>query len=859
MTDRQSSPAISSNWFFVLVSLLTLVTFVVAQSVYEVLSSNQDFLAVRQVGNLQLLQIVLVFNLLPALALFLLWTLCRRLHRSLARLFLAAVYLVFFLAFFLQIHNAYLSDWQPFPHAYLLWTGPAALLGFISLRFEKSFRSFLLALAPAVLIFPTLFLIRTWTDTQELLTKASPAVRQTVSQADKKQFPPIFLLVFDEFTLHAILDDTGHIDGSLFPNFKKLASESYWFRNTTANASSTTGSIPVILTGNFPLHASPSYEAYPNNIFTLLQPHYEIYIHEAITHFCVPSLFHCPDTEVATSRIGLLRDIFFLYAVRTLPEEIDAGLPDMTRTWGPFRGVREEMTARVERFQRFVNSLDSKKKENVFHYFHHLLPHAPFAVTSDGRIHERNWTFSSLLTPVRRALTDETIDQLYIAAKDARNTSILETLRDSYLMQVAYVDKEFGSFVTRLKRLGLYDKALIIMTSDHGVSYKPELPGRWLARTNADMILTVPLFIKVPFQKKGVVTDKDVQLIDIVPTITDVLGLRVPWEHIGRSAFDPGEEARKKIVYDKLGNRYEFPKNLGLVRVNVQPNSKLSPLIGKEIETFAIDSNKTAKGALDPLPITHFRERGDNIEFPIYVRGWAALPGESSIPNQIAVAVNGKIVAVTSPCCARPDVAKYYGNPAILQSGWVATFSSKQLQGGANAITAYVILDPRRQILAPVGRKTGRVIYRSPSGAPEPAQLLGERIEAFDIQKYKKLKGGLETLSKSRLRRKSGGDGSPIYVYGWAALVDKSTIPDQIAVAVNGEIVAVTSPCCDRPDVAEHFQNQKYLRSGWRASFSSQKLREGENTVRAYVVLDFDARKLAILNARQNTIQVNRR
>jgi len=57
----------TTNWSFVLLSLLTLVTFVVAQSVYEVLAANQDFLALRGVSNWQLLDVILVFNALPAL------------------------------------------------------------------------------------------------------------------------------------------------------------------------------------------------------------------------------------------------------------------------------------------------------------------------------------------------------------------------------------------------------------------------------------------------------------------------------------------------------------------------------------------------------------------------------------------------------------------------------------------------------------------------------------------------------------------------------------------------------------------------------------------------------------------------
>jgi len=125
-----------------------------------------------------------------------------------------------------------------------------------------------------------------------------------------------------------------------------------------------------------------------------------------------------------------------------------------------------------------------------------------------------------------------------------------------------------------LKGLDLYDKSLFIVTSDHGVSYHPAAPGRKLKEVdgrviNAELILAVPLFIKLPFQKEGAVSDRDVQLIDLVPTIADVLKLQVPWPTAGRSVFQPVTGARAKVAYNENGKRFEFPDNLGLSRVDI--------------------------------------------------------------------------------------------------------------------------------------------------------------------------------------------------------------------------------------------------------------------------------------------------
>ena len=69
----QESPSPLSKPLAALLSLLTLVTFTQAQSLYEMLAGNRELLALRLESNWQLVEIVLVFNWLPALLLFGLW------------------------------------------------------------------------------------------------------------------------------------------------------------------------------------------------------------------------------------------------------------------------------------------------------------------------------------------------------------------------------------------------------------------------------------------------------------------------------------------------------------------------------------------------------------------------------------------------------------------------------------------------------------------------------------------------------------------------------------------------------------------------------------------------------------------
>ena len=102
-----------------------------------------------------------------------------------------------------------------------------------------------------------------------------------------------------------------------------------------------------------------------------------------------------------------------------------------------------------------------------------------------------------------------------------------------YAGEIAYTDYCIGAVIKRLKDLGLYDSTLIIITADHGESLHEHLE-----KTHDYFIyqstLRVPLIFKVP----GIVGGKrggDVAgLIDIVPTVCKILGIKAPKQVQGR-------------------------------------------------------------------------------------------------------------------------------------------------------------------------------------------------------------------------------------------------------------------------------------------------------------------------------------
>jgi Tfp pilus assembly protein PilF len=101
--------------------------------------------------------------------------------------------------------------------------------------------------------------------------------------------------------------------------------------------------------------------------------------------------------------------------------------------------------------------------------------------------------------------------------------------RDSpYDGEIAAADAAVGRFLAELKRLGVYDRAVVALMSDHGEGlgeHGENQHGIFLYRTT----LQVPLLVKLPGGRLGGRrVDAPARLIDLFPTLVELAGLPVP-------------------------------------------------------------------------------------------------------------------------------------------------------------------------------------------------------------------------------------------------------------------------------------------------------------------------------------------
>jgi arylsulfatase A-like enzyme len=85
-----------------------------------------------------------------------------------------------------------------------------------------------------------------------------------------------------------------------------------------------------------------------------------------------------------------------------------------------------------------------------------------------------------------------------------------------------------------MKRLDLFEDALIVVTSDHGEEFLDH--GMWEhQKTLYDEQLRVPLLLKLPRNGRGQRVSEQVSLLDVAPTILESLGIPRPPTFQGRS------------------------------------------------------------------------------------------------------------------------------------------------------------------------------------------------------------------------------------------------------------------------------------------------------------------------------------
>lgn len=188
--------------------------------------------------------------------------------------------------------------------------------------------------------------------------------------------------------------------------------------------------------------------------------------------------------------------------------------------------------------QRVFEWLDRNEDEPFFLWVHYSEPHAPY-------LHHKKFDFGY----------NRWRKELYHRGSDFGKMRNYDT-------EVGFVDHHIGRLIDRLRKDGLFGRALVVFMSDHGESFGEHGEfghGRKLFNST----LHVPLMVKLPGNHRGgTVLHHLVSLEDVAPTLLKLLGFPRPEWMLGRDLFVPEDdrtlfsEAYKGAALFKRGRYY---------------------------------------------------------------------------------------------------------------------------------------------------------------------------------------------------------------------------------------------------------------------------------------------------------------
>jgi hypothetical protein len=677
------------------------------------------------------------------------------------------------------------------------------VLAAIGYRRSQWFRSFLTFLIPAPLIFAIFFLA-----TPPVSALVFPS-QDDLSAATIESDAPVVFVVFDEFPVASLLNLQGGIDGSRYPNFARLASMSNWYKYTAAAHDNTLYAVPALLTGQMPSTSLlPTAANYPGNLFTLLDDSHDLNVVEPFTHLCPPEA--CAEvrpTEFHERLATLLIDSGRLFGRQLNPDPTRSAA--VSDPFNEFRrgnvrraAQREFETDQVARFEEFIAGVPATGPN--LNFVHLFMPHAPYRYYPSGSQYNDGEQLDGYESEiwVEPALANQAYQR--------------------HLLQVQAVDRMIGELLDSLEISGVLDDAIVVVSADHGVSFRPGVSRRPLTRENSYEVGLVPLFIKGPGQDKGVVVTEPARTIDVLPTVASYLDIELPWDHQGESLVDDDRSIPALTVQSSEDGLVTLDEVEAGLRAAVEyehsvfesPAGNLDPyaigeydaLVGLDTGVLTVPNSGLVAELEETWRLVHVGpQTGDFV--PGFLHG--QVDGDGLDGLHVAIAINGEVAAVV---------------PVHGVDGAGGSFSAVIPEG----------------VLVPGFNDVGLLAVSGQDDAPTLESIRLEGHVRFEM----------ESASSGRVTRLVDGDGrtwpvddsssvegvvdggewrdfglpeiagQDLEVQGWAVDSDELRPAEQIVFFVNDSFAGTADVSIERPDIANAYDSQGVLMGGFVGKLS---------------------------------------
>lgn len=226
--------------------------------------------------------------------------------------------------------------------------------------------------------------------------------------------------------------------------------------------------------------------------------------------------------------------------------------------------LAERTIARLRRY-----AADQRNSGQPFYLACHWFgPHLPYCLPEE---YYRRYDPADVDLPasVAETFTDKPRVQRHYSAHwtfDCFTPDQWRELVAAYWGYVSLIDEQVGRILAELDELGLADDTAVVFTADHG-----EFTGSHRLHDKGpamyDDIYRVPLILRAPGGRAGVVERRFATLTDLTPTFLDLAGLPVPEHFDGRSLLplvhgDPVDDWPTELIAEFHGHHFPYPQRM---------------------------------------------------------------------------------------------------------------------------------------------------------------------------------------------------------------------------------------------------------------------------------------------------------
>jgi arylsulfatase A-like enzyme len=332
---------------------------------------------------------------------------------------------------------------------------------------------------------------------------------------------------------------------NISPNIDNLAKQSVVFGNAFSVGPVTPYSFPSILTSTYPLdYQGPNKikkprilisEILKKNGYITAAFHSTPYLSDYFGYNKGWDFFEDITPSIGYSPQSFLKKAFERIIISTFPQlffrlaylKYIIKKPKKTKVSASFinRIVKD-----------FIYSFQNKKKP-FFLWIHYMDVHTPPACYFKNRACSYSELIGDYVSSAIRTYGNKGALKKFI--KNNFRKYIEKTIC-SYDQAIESLDKEIGEMLIFLKKNNIYQNSIICLISDHGDEFlEHEGVGHNIQLYNE--VLHVPLLIRVPKEKSGMIKDK-VSLIDLSPTLCNLAGVKSDAAFKGKDLFNQNDD-----------------------------------------------------------------------------------------------------------------------------------------------------------------------------------------------------------------------------------------------------------------------------------------------------------------------------